>query len=61
MATWILTIGDSDVQLTTDHNWIDLYEQVAENSPLKLCENLRPPRKKMKPPISIRFPPELWD
>lgn len=42
MATWILTIGDSDVQLTTDENWTDLYDQVADNSPLEICEDLKP-------------------
>lgn len=43
MAIWILTIGDSDVQLNTDYTWQDLYYKVIEedeDSILAECEDL---------------------
>ncbi|MCT7968418.1 hypothetical protein NG799_19090 [Laspinema sp. D1] len=52
MAIWILTIGDSDVQLNTDDTWQDLYHEVIEedeDSILAECEDLgnTPPEDKI--------------
>ncbi|GEM_PF-1024723 len=45
MSIWIVTTGNSDVQLTTDEHWVDLYDAAVEeedSSILEDCEDLRP-------------------
>lgn len=37
MSTWIITTGNSDVQLKTDDNWNTLYDEVNEQPPLSDC------------------------
>lgn len=37
MATWILTIGNSDVQLNKDEHWQELYKSVKYESPFCEC------------------------
>lgn len=42
MAIWIITTGSSDVQLNTEENWTDLYnERKKQESVLQLCSKLR--------------------
>ncbi|MBW4494157.1 MAG: hypothetical protein KME26_13930 [Oscillatoria princeps RMCB-10] len=43
MSIWIVTTGNSDVQLTTDEHWVDLYNAAVEeedSSILEVCEDL---------------------
>ncbi|MBE9055029.1 hypothetical protein [Sphaerospermopsis sp. LEGE 08334] len=39
MAIWILSTGNSDVQLKTDDNWQGLFEDVMEKPPLEVCHD----------------------
>lgn len=39
MTIWIVTTGNSDVQLKNNDNWEKLYEEVRSQSPLKDCDN----------------------
>lgn len=38
MSTWIITTGNSDVQLKTDDNWNTLYGEVKQQPPLLHCD-----------------------
>jgi len=38
MTLWIVTTGNSDVQLDTDENWSDLYDQVRYSDPIENCQ-----------------------
>jgi hypothetical protein len=38
MTTWIVTTGNSDIQLKTNVNWESLYEEVRYNSPIADCD-----------------------
>lgn len=38
MAVWIVTTGNSDVQLNTNDNWYDLYPNVRNHEPIQNCD-----------------------
>ncbi|WP_017716231.1 hypothetical protein [Kamptonema formosum] len=43
MSIWIVTTGNSDVQLTTDEHWVDLYNAAVgeeDSSILEVCDDL---------------------
>jgi len=39
MAIWVITIGNSDVQLKTDSNWQDLFLEVNTEPPINICHD----------------------